>query len=57
MWVPAGLLEGDTDRAIAAHIHLDSSASWEKDAKDTKNYPAGPESFDDFIRLLQDVQT
>ncbi|NOZ37001.1 MAG: aldehyde-activating protein [Gammaproteobacteria bacterium] len=57
MWVPAGLLEADTDRTIAAHIHLDSRASWEKNANDTKNYPAGPESFEDFVSLLQDVQT
>lgn len=52
MWIPAGLLEGSTDSAIAAHIHLDSKASWERDTENSERYSGGPNNIDEFINLL-----
>lgn len=53
MWIPAGLLEGFTNSAIAAHIHLNSKASWERNIDHSKNYPDGPNNVDEFMNLLR----
>lgn len=51
-WVPAGLLEGVADRAITAHIYLDSKALWEKEEKNTKRFPKGPDDIKEFMAML-----
>lgn len=53
MWIPAGLLEGSTNRAIAAHIHLNSRASWERNSEQNKNYPDGPDNVGEFMNQLR----
>lgn len=55
MCVPAGLLEDVTNRAIAAHIHLDSKASWEKEIENIKQSPGGPQSIEEFISFLYEI--
>ncbi len=55
MWVPAGLLEDVTNRAIAAHIHLDSKASWEKEVENIKKLPGSPKNFEEFMILLHEI--
>lgn len=56
MCVPAGSLEEATDRATAAEIYLDSKASWEKNTKNSKRYPGGPNNTEEFIKLLGAIQ-
>lgn len=53
VWIPAGLLDGEFTSEIAVHLHLDSSAAWEKDAATCIRFGAGPDSLDGLNRALQ----
>ena len=52
LWVPAGLLEGMTNSKIAAHIHLNSKASWESEIDNCNSISEGPNDINQFVNLL-----
>lgn len=42
-WVPAGLLEGDVQLTVGAHLFVGSKASWDVIASPGKQYETMPE--------------
>lgn len=42
MWIPTGLLEETGDLKVAAHLYMNSRASWETSAKDAEEYDESP---------------
>jgi hypothetical protein len=42
-WIPAGLLQGDTDSAIVAHLFVDSKASWDSVSNSGTHYEEMPD--------------
>ncbi|WP_242634365.1 GFA family protein [Marinobacter salicampi] len=52
MWVPAGLLQGELTAEVAVHLHLSSSASWERDSDGCLRLEAGPENFESLQQAI-----
>lgn len=52
VWVPVGLLEGEFKAEVAAHLHLSSSASWERDSEACMRLEAGPASLDSLHKAI-----
>ncbi len=55
VWIPAGLLGDVPNRGIAAHIYFDSKSSWEREEKNVKKIPNGPENVKEFIAMLHEL--
>ncbi|MCG7199854.1 GFA family protein [Marinobacter pelagius] len=55
VWVPAGLLEA-FEAEVNVHLHLGSSASWERDSIDCLRLEAGPESLDALKQALHSTE-
>lgn len=53
MWVPAGLLEGETDARVAVHLHVASAATWEQETNHCQRIQGSPESLQALHALLQ----
>lgn len=56
VWVPAGLLSGNTESEIAVHLHVDSSAVWERDGVGCIRYAAAPDTLEGLNQSLQRVK-
>lgn len=54
-WLPAGLLDDTTGANISVHLHLSSSASWERDAENCSRLQGGPDSLESLNKSLQFV--
>lgn len=52
VWVPAGLLESPVGGKVAAHIFMESKASWEEEAEHAHHYEKGPEDVHAFMKAL-----
>ena len=52
VWVPAGLLDNLVESRIAAHLHLSSSAEWERESDNCVRVDGGPDSLDALDRML-----
>jgi len=50
-WVPAGLLEGNVDLEIAAHLYVGSKASWDAIASNGFQYQGAPD-LDHLVKVL-----
>jgi len=57
VWVPAGLLEEHFDSAVNVHLHLDSSAAWERDSENCVRLGAGPDSLDALYKALTETNS
>ncbi|AQU82643.1 MULTISPECIES: GFA family protein [unclassified Halomonas] len=53
IWVPAGLLNGETASHIAVHLHVSSSATWEHEPDSCVRLDAGPDSLQALHKALQ----
>lgn len=53
MWIPAGLIEGDFDSKVVAHIYTDSKVSWEQDASSCRMLQGGPDDIKEFMQALK----
>lgn len=53
MWVPAGLLNGETASQISIHLHLSSSASWDAETDRCVRLHSGPDSLEWLNQALQ----
>ncbi len=51
-WVPVGLLEGDPQIEIAAHIYVDSKASWDAISNKGIQFQEMPD-FGHFVEVLR----
>ena len=51
-WVPAGLLDGDINTTITAHLCVSSKASWDIISSQGIQYEAMPENLSQFIEHL-----
>lgn len=53
MWVPAGLLDGYIPSEIAVHLHLASSAPWDRNTPNCKMFQDSPQTLDSLWQALQ----
>ncbi|WP_216642760.1 GFA family protein [Hydrocarboniclastica marina] len=53
MWIPAGLLPDEFTAEIAVHLHLASSAPWEREAASCLRLDAGPDSLSALSEALK----
>ena len=53
MWVPAGLLDGETASHVSVHLHLSSSATWEEELNASVRLEGGPDSLEALHKALQ----
>lgn len=53
VWVPAGLLGDEFESEISVHLHLSSSALWERESRDCLRLGAGTDSLDSLIDVLK----
>ncbi|MCD6438522.1 MAG: GFA family protein [Halomonas sp.] len=53
VWIPAGLLDGETWSCVALHLHLTSSATWELASCSSVRLDDGPDSLKSLHEALQ----
>lgn len=51
-WIPAGLLDDETNIEIAAHLHVGSKASWDEVASNGVQYQEAPD-LESLLKVLQ----
>lgn len=51
-WIPVGLLEGNANLQIAAHLHVGSKASWDVIGSNGVQYQEAPD-LESLLKLLQ----
>ncbi|WP_444930519.1 GFA family protein [Microbulbifer sp. SSSA002] len=54
-WVPAGLLEGDIEGRVVAHLCTESRASWDEISGEAEWFKEMPE-MDELVRLLHESE-
>lgn len=52
VWIPAGLLEGVSETRVKVHLHMNSSAKWERDSEHCVRLEEGAESLASLYAML-----
>ena len=57
VWVPAGLLDEQSEVTIAVHLHWESAAAWERDTPQCLHLDGGPQDLVSLENELQQVNS